>query len=139
MIVLDSNVLSELMRHQPSPGVVSWLQAQVPGELCTTAVSVAEIRYGIARLPRGHRRNSLLAAADEVFMGFADNVLAFEARAALTYADIVVERERAGMPISGFDAQIAAICRSQSAGLATRNTGDFAGLGLTLIDPWAPL
>lgn len=137
MIVLDSNVLSELMRPQPSAAVTRWLGAQGPYDLCTTAVSMAEVRYGIARLPRGRRRTSLLKAADEVFASFTDKVLAFDARAAITYADLVVERQRIGRPISGFDAQIAAICRSQTTALATRNTADFADLGLDVIDPWA--
>ncbi len=136
MIVLDTNVLSELMRASPAPAVISWLGQQPALELCTTAVSVAEIRYGLARLPRGRRRSQLSKGADEVFQAFADQVLPFDAEAARDYADIVIERDRAGLPISGFDAQIAAICRSQGARLATRNTADFAALGLDLTDPF---
>lgn len=137
MIVLDTNVLSELMRAEPAPAVVRWLAAQPPLELCTTAVSVAEIRYGIARLPRSKRRSQLAEDADEVFSAFADQVLPFDAAAAADYADIVVTRAKAGSPISGFDAQIAAICRSNGAALATRNTADFADLDLALVDPFA--
>lgn len=137
MIVLDSDVLSELMRAEPAPAVAAWVQAQRAGWLCTTAVSIAEIRHGIQRLPAGRRRTLLRDAADEVFDSFADQVLAFDADSARHYADIVVERESAGTPISGFDAQIAATCRGHRATLATRDTDDFSGLGLTLVNPWA--
>lgn len=137
MIVLDSNVLSELMRTEPAQAVAAWVDAQQAASLCTTAVSVAEIRYGLQRLPAGKRRTSLRNAADDVFESFADQVLPFDADSARHYADIVVERERAGTLISGFDAQIAGICRTHKAGLATRNTDDFTGLQLRLINPWA--
>jgi predicted nucleic acid-binding protein len=137
MIVLDSNVLSELMRTEPAQAVTAWVQAQQAASLCTTAVSVAEIRYGLQRLPAGKRRTLLREAADDVFESFADQVLPFDAESARHYADIVIERERAGTPISGFDAQIAGICRTHKAALATRNTDDFTGLQLPLIDPWA--
>lgn len=136
MIVLDTNVISELMRAVPSEEVVAWVRAQRSDELCTTAVSVAEVRYGIARLPAGKRRTGLHAAADDVFGAFADVIVAFDEVAARHYAGVVVEREQQGIPISGFDAQIAATCRSKGAALATRNTDDFAHLGLELISPW---
>jgi len=137
MIVLDSNVLSELMRTEPAQAVAAWVHTQHAGSLCTTAVSIAEIRYGLQRLPAGKRRTSLREAADDVFDAFTDQVLPFDAACARHYADIVVERERAGTPISGFDAQIASICRTHQAALATRNTDDFTGLQVSLIDPWA--
>lgn len=137
MIVLDSNVLSELMRAQPAQAVVAWVQAQQAASLCTTAVSVAEIRCGLQRLPAGKRRTMLRRAADDVFESFADQILPFDAASARHYADIVVERERDGTPITGFDAQIAGICRTHKAALATRNTDDFTGLRLPLINPWA--
>lgn len=136
MIVLDSNVVSELMRVAPSPAVVTWVQAQPPARLCTTSVTLAEIFYGVGRLPAGRRRSTLRAAADDVFTVFAERVLAFDAAAAAHYADVVVERERAGAPIDGFDAQIAAVCRSRRASLATRNVVDFEGLGLEVMNPW---
>lgn len=112
MIVLDSNVLSELMRTEPAQALAAWVQAQQAASLCTTAVSVAETRYGIQRLSAGKRRTLLREAADDVFDAFADQALPFDAAAARHYADIVVERERAGTPTSGFDAQIAGICRA---------------------------
>jgi toxin FitB len=136
VIVLDSNVISELMRSRPSEAVVGWMRAQTPSRLGTTAVNVAEIRYGIARLPRGRRQAGLRAAADQVFDTFADKVLPFDGGAARHYVDIVVERERAGHPISGFVAQIAAMCRAHSATLATRDIDDFGPLGLDVVNPW---
>jgi plasmid stability protein len=121
---------------EASGTVVDWVRAQAPQTLVTTSISVAEIRYGVARLPTGRRRDLLGAAADEVFATIADAVLAFDADAARIYADVVVERERAGSPISGFDAQIAAVCRSIGAAIATRNTDDFRDLSLEIVDPW---
>lgn len=100
-------------------------------------MTVAEIRYGMARLARGRRREALQAAADEIFSTFAEQVWPFDAEAARHYADVVVERERMGVPISGFDAQIAAVCRGRRARLATRNVDDFEHLGIELLDPWA--
>ena len=137
MIVLDTNVVSELMRAEPAPAVIAWLRRSSDDGLHTTAVTVAEIRYGIARLPLGRRRDSLRQAADEIFAAFPRQVLPFDLAAAGAYADIVASRDDAGLPISGFDAQIAAICRSRQATLATRNTKDFTGLGMTVEDPWA--
>ncbi len=136
MIVLDSNVVSELMRAVPSDVVVAWIEAQPAGHLCTTSVTVAEVHYGIARLPTGQRRALLQTAADDIFATFSEQVLAFDADAARHYADVVVEREHVGAPISGFDAQIAAVCRRRQAWLATRNTDDFRHLGLALLNPW---
>ncbi len=135
-VVLDTNVVSELMRSGPDAGVVAWVNQLSPAAVCTTSVTLAEVRFGIARLPTGRRRALLDDAADEVFATFASRVLPFDAVAAGHYAGVVVEREHAGAPVSGFDAQIAAICRVHRAALATRDTGDFDGLGLDLIDPW---
>jgi toxin FitB len=125
MIVVDTNVVSELMRPSPSPQVQDWVNARAPGELCTTAVTVAEIRYGLERLPDGRRKDSLLATATDVFTAFSKFIQPFDADAAVCYATIVARRDRLGLPIDGFDAQIAAICRTRSAALATRNAKDF--------------
>jgi len=138
MIVLDTNVVSELMRPEPAPAVLAWIQRSSGYGLYTTAVTIAEIRYGIARLPEGRRRQSLHQAADEIFAAFPRQVLLFDLASASAYADIVASREKQGNPISGFDAQIAAICRSQAASLATRNTRDFVNTGISLLDPWQP-
>jgi predicted nucleic acid-binding protein len=136
MIVLDTNVVSELMRPSPSARVVAWVRGQGDGELYTTAITLAEIRYGIERLPGGRRKQVLAAAADELFGAFEDQVLPFDARAARRYAAIVSGRDRAGGPIDGFDAQIASICREHQAALATRNGIDFDHTGVDVIDPW---
>ena len=138
MIVLDTNVVSELMRPSPAPLVREWVSAQAPGELCTTAVTVAEIRYGLERLADGHRKQNLLAAATDLFAAFSDYVQPFDADAAIWYATIVAHHDRLGLPIDGFDAQIAAICRTRGAALATRNTRDFQQTGIDVIDPWQP-
>jgi predicted nucleic acid-binding protein len=133
VIVLDTNVLSELMRADPHPAVFAWTAAL----LYTTSVNVAEILYGIAALPAGRRRSALAATADAMFADdFAGRVLPFDAAAAAHYADIVASRRRQGRPIEAFDAQIAATALVAGADLATRDTSGFAECGLTLIDPW---
>jgi predicted nucleic acid-binding protein len=136
VIVIDTNVVSEMMREDPDPSVVDW--ADAAGRLHTTAITLAEVAYGIARLPDGRRKDRLAAVAAAVFAEFDDVVLAFDAPAARRYATIVSDRERAGRPITAADAQIAAICASREAALATRNTGDFDGTGIQVIDPWHP-
>ncbi len=136
MIVLDTNVVSELMRPHPADEVVAWFALQDPRGLRLTAVTLAELLYGIARLPRGRRRSVLEAAIDELSSTFADEVLPFEQAAARRYAAVVSVRERTGAPIAALDAQIAAICLVHDATLATRNTKDFAGTGVDFVDPW---
>lgn len=137
MIVVDTNVVSELMRPEPSSTVQAWVIERGHRELCTTAITVAEILYGIERLAEGKRKRTLREAAVEVFSRFAEEILPFDAAAAIVYAEIVDRSDRRGAPISGFDAQIAAICRTHSASLATRNIADFADVGIELFDPWA--
>lgn len=134
MIVIDTNVVSEMMRGDPDAAVLLWVNSV--GPLQTTAITLAEIDYGIARLPEGRRKDGLAGMAAEVFAHFGDVVLPFDADAARRYAGIVVGRDRAGHPITSADAQIAAICASRDATLATRNTGDFEGTGVGLINPW---
>lgn len=137
MIVLDTNVLSELTRRQPDKNVLDWLDSLATAETMTTAVTAAELLYGVARLPAGHRKAGLTAAVqsllDEDFRG---RVEAFDTIAAAHYAIVVSDRERIGRPISVADAQIASICRKLQAALATRNTTDFDDTGIELIDPW---
>jgi len=116
--------------------VRDWVNAQAPGELYTTAVTVAEIRDGLERLPDGRRKESLLATATEVFAAFSEFVQPFDANAAVWYATIVARRDRLGLSIDGFDAQVAAICRTRGAALATRNAKDFRETGIDVIDPW---
>jgi toxin FitB len=137
MIILDTNVVSELMRADPAPQVATWARDRDRRELRTTSITLAEIRYGIARLPDGRRKQVLLYAADDIFRTFSDQVLPVDGAAAEHYAVIASARERAGRPVGGFDALIAAVCRSRGAALATRNLPDFDGTGIEVIDPWA--
>src|ERR1700683_779361 len=136
MIVVDTNVVSELRRPSPSVRVLDWLRDQPGRELYTSAVTVAEVLHGIERLPAGRRREELRSAAAGVFVAFADQVLAFDLAAAGEYALVVSHRERLGMPVEGLDAQIAAICRVHGAALATRNVSEFRETGIEVINPW---
>jgi predicted nucleic acid-binding protein len=136
MIVVDTNVVSELMKSSPSTVVRAWLLAQRPVELFTTSITVAEILNGIERLPEGQRKDAFQTAATDVFTSFDDHVLPFDQDAAVAYAPLVQRRDQWGLPIDGFDAQIAAICNSHAATLATRNVKDFEHTGVTVIDPW---
>ena len=136
MILVDTNVASELMRPTPDPRVVAWVLAQDSRQLYTTSITVAEIAYAVERLPDGARKTLLRATATQVFSRFAEHVLAFDADAADLYGTIVSNRERGGAPIDGFDAQIAAICRRHAATLATRDVKDFERTGVDVVDPW---
>ncbi len=137
MIVLDTNVLSELMRPLGDPRVLAWVDEQEAGDVYLTAVTTAELRYGVWRLPDGRRKSDLfLRVQRTVAEEFAGRVLPFDDDASAQYADIVVGREQRGLAISMADAQIAAICRCHTASLATRNTKDFAHTGIDVIDPW---
>jgi len=138
MIVVDTNVASELMRLSPAQAIQDWVRSQDARQLCTTAITVAEIGYGIERLPDGRRKETLRAAAAEIFETFAEQVLPFDTAAAEQYGLVVSQRDRLGLPIDGFDAQIAAICRARGAALATRNVADFDKTGVELISPWHP-
>ena len=137
MIVADTNVVSELMKVEPSPAVRAWVAAHGHHELRITVITVAEILYGVERLPNGRRKDTLREAAVDVFSRFTEDVLPFDAAAATVYPEIVDDRDRQGTPISGYDAQIAGICRANDASLATRNEKDFAGVGVELINPWS--
>ena len=137
MIVLDTNVLSELMRAEPHPAVFAWTAGHLRSGLFTTSVNVAEILYGIAALPIGRRRTGLAASAQAMFAeDFAGRILPFDDEAAVQYAEIVMSRRRQGRPIEAFDAQIAAIALVAKADVATRDVAGFADCGLSLIDPW---
>ena len=137
MIVLDTNVVSELMRPAPNPDVVAWVDHWSATELAVTAVTVAEILYGIGRLDDGQRKVTLQSLAHAMFeQDFRDRVLPFGFEEAEIYAGLVVQRDQDGLPISMADAQIAAVTVCRGARLATRNTRDFAGLPVALINPW---
>ena len=137
MIVLDTNVLSELMRPKPSARVAAWINRQPPPDLFTTSITEAEIFYGIELLAKGKRRDALLASAEGMFTeDLAGRVLPFDGDAAHHFAKIAAHRRAIGKPISHADAQIAAIARAHGAKLATGNGPDFADCGVTVIDPW---
>ncbi len=137
MILLDTNVLSELIRPEPDERVTQWLDSLDAAAVATTAITAAELLYGVARLPAGRRKERLSEAIRGLIEeDFEGRVEAFDAPAATHYADIVSDRETAGRPISVADAQIAAICRKLEATLATRNTSDFKDTGIELLDPW---
>lgn len=136
MIVVDTNVTSELMRLSSSATVTAWVRARAPTELYTTSITLAEVLYGIERLPDSRRKRLLKTTAAGVFSAFADQLLPFDATAAAECAELVSSRERIGAPIDGFDAQIAAICRAHGATLATRNVDDFRDTGIEVVDPW---
>lgn len=137
MILLDTNVISELMRPQPDASVFAWIAKQPRRTVYTTSVTQAEIFYGIAVLPEGERKIAFGAEAERMFRDdFAAGPLAFDAAAAIHYAEIRGKRRRAGRPISPLDAQIAAIATAVGAALVTRNVRDFENCGLALIDPW---
>ena len=137
MIVLDTNVLSELARPRPAVQVVRWVDSQDPTQLAVTAVTAAEIRAGIELMPSGRRRDDIERRMDQLLTGAFDRrVYPFDAGSSGHYARAVATRTRSGHPIGALDAQIAAICLQHGAELATRNTDDFTGVGLTVINPW---
>jgi len=139
MLILDTNVISEIMQLLPSPRVLEWWSQHQAGELFTTTVTLAEILYGIGLLPKGKRRDRLLAEAEAMFaQDFSGRILPFDEEAAHAFPEIAATRRAQGRPIAEFDAQIASIVRSHRATLATRNTGDFEGCGLRLANPWQP-
>lgn len=137
MIVLDTNVVSEMMRETSAPPVAAWVAIQPRNTLFVCAPVMAELRYGVVRLPRGQRRNVLAASYDVIVQQFRSRVLSYDLRAAEAFAEILVARAKAGAPIQANDAQIAAIARSRGAAVATRDVNDFAGCGVNVIDPWA--
>ncbi|HEV2989871.1 MAG TPA: type II toxin-antitoxin system VapC family toxin [Candidatus Angelobacter sp.] len=137
MIILDTNVLSELMSTNPSRQVLTWVAKQPARELVTTCINEAEIFYGIELLSKGKRRDKLMALAEAIFNNeFAGRILSFESDAARAYSRIIAHRRRLGRPMSHQDAQIAAIAKVQGAKIATRNITDFNDCDLVVIDPW---
>jgi predicted nucleic acid-binding protein len=138
MNILDTNVVSELMRPEPSETVERWVSIQPAESLYITSITQAEILHGILLLPKGKRRLLLEQAADGMFAeDFGERILPFGAESARLYAQIAAGRRRAGRPISHFDAQIAAIARLHGATLSTRNVDDFTDCGVTLVNPWS--
>lgn len=137
MFLLDTNVVSELMRPTPAPRVLDWFAGRVAGDLFLSAVSEAEMRAGAAYLPTGRRREALVAAIDAmVAEDFRERLLPFDSAAAKSYAVIAAARRAAGQPIAEADCQIAAIALARGAAVATRNVADFRGCGVEIINPW---
>jgi predicted nucleic acid-binding protein len=138
MIVLDTNVLSEVLKASPDRRVLAWLKDQPRPSLFTTTVTRGEILYGVRLLPDGKRRRALWDAALAIFNeDFAERLLSFDGDAADAYAEVGAVRRAAGRPISQFDAMIAGMARSRGASVATRNAKDFEDCGVDVVDPWS--
>ncbi len=138
MIVLDTNVLSELTKPAPDASVTAWVARQHRADLCTTAISEAELAFGVALLPKGRRREALAQAVARLLAeGLGGRVLAFDRTAAAAYGEIAAGRRASGRPVATADGQIAAIARARGATvLATRDVGGFEGCGVRVVDPW---
>ncbi|QGM47867.1 type II toxin-antitoxin system VapC family toxin [Methylocystis heyeri] len=137
VILLDTNIVSELMRPNPSRAVLDWFAARDSTRLFLSAVSEAELRLGAAILPAGKRRDGLTAAIDIMIAeDFAGRLLPFDSAAAKAYAVIAAKRRAAGQPIMEADCQIAAIARVRGAAVATRNVRDLEGCGVEIVDPF---
>ena len=137
-ILLDTNVVSELMRPVPNATVEVWLSRYEKSDFYLASVSEAELRYGIALLPSGRRKERLKTSMEAMLQrAFQDRVLSFDRKSAHTYAEIAASRKLAGRPYSVFDCQIASIASSNDCVLATRNIRDFVGMGVDLLNPWS--
>jgi len=137
VIILDTNVVSELMRPVPSSQIAKWFSKFSADDLHSSSITLAEILYGIELLPLGKRKTELLAGAKRLFDIVLENrILVFDEPAAQHFSQIASRRRRLGRPIAEFDAQIAAIASVHGATLATRNTADFEGCGIRLANPW---
>ncbi|WP_127476551.1 type II toxin-antitoxin system VapC family toxin [Sulfurivermis fontis] len=138
MILLDTNLISEPLRAAPEPRVVAWLDAQPLETLFLSVVTVAELRYGVARLPNGRRRKILAEHLEtQVLPAFATRILAFDLPATQVYADLMAKAQAAGQPIGMADGLIAAIARTHGMRVATRDTAPFAAAGVPVINPWS--
>ena len=137
MIVLDTNVLSEALKPSPSRTVLDWLSSQEPWSVYVTAITQAELLYGIEVLPSGKRKSHLSVVITQLFAeDFSGRVLAFDGEAAAVFAKVVAGRKSGRRPISQFDAMIAAIARSRGAAVATRDASDFRDCGIRVVNPW---
>lgn len=137
MMILDTNVVSELMRPNPEENVVEWIISQDSKDLYLTTVSEAELRYGVEIMPVGKRREGLRAVMDAMFReDFAERILPFDSPSVQAYAVIAASRRSAGRPISHSDCQIAAIASAHSASVATRDVSGFEGCGVNVVNPW---
>ena len=137
MIILDTNVISALMREAPDPRVKAWISRQKSIYLGSTTVTIAEIQRGLARLLVGKRRSQLTASfANFVAEAFSGRIYTFDEDAAWLYGDIAAKCESEGINTDAVDLMIAVIAKSHNAAIATRNTKDFVGCGIEIINPW---
>ena len=137
MIMLDTNVVSEIMRPLPTPAVESWIANHPAASLFFSAVGEAELRFGLAIMPAGRRRDALASEIEAMLRDdFADRILPFDSNAARAYAEIAASRRAIGRSVTEADCQIAAITRSRGMPLATRDVRDFQDMGINIIDPW---
>lgn len=136
MIVLDTNVISETMRVQPNPAVVEWLDKQVADTLYLSSITLAELRFGIGVLSAGRRKNELNQILNGIVDMFAGRVLAFDAEAALHYAELAVAARNAGKGLPTPDGYIAAFAKSHNFAVATRDESPFKAAGLNVVNPW---
>ena len=137
-MLLDTNVVSELIRKSPAPAVANWVSGHTLEDLFLSAVSEAELRYGAAVLPAGRRRDTLFLRIEAMLRdAFDDRVLPFDSDAARAYGNIAALRRSAGRPVAPADCQIAATAASRGMAVATRNVRDFEGMGIEILDPWA--
>ena len=137
MFILDTNVVSELMRPAPDPAIASWVAERATSSLFLTAVTEAELRFGLAVMPPGKRREGLATGLERMLKtGFANRVLPFDSGAARAYAGIAAARRQLGRPIAQADCQIAAIAHARGMAVATRNVRDFEDMGIEIFNPW---
>ena len=136
-LLLDTNVVSELLRPSPNPVVEGWVAARPAAELYFSAIGEAELLYGVAMLPAGQRKDALAAAIEGILReDFEDRILPFDSGAASAYANIAAAHRAAGRTVASADCQIAAIARSRGMAVATRDVKDFGDIGIEIVDPW---
>ena len=137
MILLDTNVISEPLKLSADAGVLSWIDAQSIDTLYLSAISLAELRFGIAALPAGKRKETLhLGLEQRILPLFADRILPVDAAASQVYADLLASARAQGLAISTADGYIAAIAKRHGFIVATRDASPFEAAGLTVINPW---
>ncbi len=137
MILLDTNVLSEAMKPAPDPAVLFWLDAQIAEDLFLASITLAELKFGVAAMPAGRRKESLAAVLDGLLALTRGRVLAFDAAAADRYAEIAVRARSVGRTLLLADGYIAAIASTHGFAVATRDAGPFLAAGLETFDPWS--
>ncbi len=137
MIILDTNIISEMMKTSPSRNIISWLDSQDATKLYITTITIAEISYGLNVLPQGNKRSLLAEAFSKTILAaFEHRILPFDESAAYLYGKIMADRKLKGRPVSIADGQISAIAHSYGWVIATRNFKDFVDCGINIINPF---